>query len=189
MKTIQKKIGIMHLGWLIPVGILLLGIVPVTGAGEHMLNLGGRYHAEHHHFDKLPFGNGDISYLIGYSYSESITEWQLALDYAPDVSGTMIESDENKVTDFDYVLTPQFNLVFKDRYFRGGAGIRTSYIQSDDGSEWLDPYWQLMLGLNFPVFGRFSLDAAVLYVLEKWGKIDQFDFRDLEYALTLNCEF
>ena len=173
-----------------PLGLAALCLAPAPRAqAEHLLDLGARYHAAHRQFDKLPFGNGDISYLLAYSYAESLALWQLGVDFAPDVSGEMALAGDRVVGDIDYAVTPQLNLIIKDNYFRGGMGVRTSYVEAEDDSEWLDPYWQFLLGLNFPLMDRFSLDASTSYVFEHWEKLDGFDFRDLEYQLTLNVKF
>ncbi len=155
----------------------------------HLLDLGARYHAEHHRFDKLPFGNNDISYLLAYSYAESRALWQLGVDFAPDLSGKMVCAGGRVVEDLDYAVTPHLNLIVKDNYFRGGVGVRATYVETGAGSEWLDPYWQFLLGVNLPLAGRFSLDASANYVFQRWEYLDGFDFRDLEYQLTLNMQF
>ncbi len=48
-------------------------------------------------------------------------------------------------------MTPLLNLIVKDNYFRGGMGVRATYVETGDGSEWIDPYWQFLLGLNLPL--------------------------------------
>ena len=152
---------------------------------SNLLSLGGRYHQRQSSFDDLPFGNGDISYLLAYNYIWRASIWQLGLDVGPDVSGKMPETGKNVNT----ILTPQFNLIFRDSYFRGGAGIRTSYLSGDGDDKWLSPYWQLQLGLCFPIYGPISLDLGVYYVLEQWQDIGNFRFNDLEYGALLNYAF
>lgn len=160
-------------------------------ADEHSLNLGARYHTAHHNFDKSPFGNGDISYLLAYTYAEKIAAWQLGVDFAPDISGTMLMAGERVIgrEEIDYVVTPQLNLIFIDRCFRGGVGVKTSYIRAEEENFWLDPYWQFLLGINIPLLKRFDLDLSTSYVFQRWDYLDKFDFRDLEYLLSLNIKF
>lgn len=167
--------------------IVLLCLGAASPAEENnLLSLGGRYHAKQSSFDTLPFGNGDISWLLAYTYLWYASMWQFGLDVAPDIKGKMPETGAG----VDYALTPQFNLIFRDRFFRGGAGIRTSYLRANDGeNKWLSPYWQLQLGLSFPIYQTFSLDFGVYYVLEQWPKIAEFRFNDLEYGLQLNYAF
>ncbi|MCA1809432.1 MAG: hypothetical protein ABR497_03990 [Kiritimatiellia bacterium] len=168
---------------------LLVGWGVREAGAQHSLLLGGRYHNEHSHFDALPFGNGDISYLLGYAYGESLGIWQLAVDFAPDVSGGRPDDEDGPRAAVDYVVTPQLNVLVKDRIFRGGVGFCTSYIRAEDDSEWLDPYWQFFLGFNFPLVGKVSLDATAAYAFEKWDRLDRFDFDDVEFNLVMNLEF
>lgn len=153
---------------------------------NNMFSIGGRYHIKQSAFDDLPFGNGDISYLLAYAYLWEASIWQVGLDVGPDVSGKMPET----AAGVDFALTPQFNLIFRDRYFRGGAGIRTTYLRDDNGEgKWLSPYWQLQLGLSFPVWRTLSIDIGAYYVLEQWPKISEFKFNDLEYGALINYAF
>ena len=149
-------------------------------AGSHEWGVGGRYHVEHSEFEELPFGNGDIGYGLVYEYHDRTAYWQIALSYAPDITGT------NGV---DSVLTPQINLVLEDAFWRAGAGLLSSYVQRDDGgSDWTDPYWQLILGIGLPLFSL-DLDVHAYYTLESWSDIDQFDPDDIEYGAWLTFAF
>jgi hypothetical protein len=160
--------------------------------GPHSLSVGGRYNMEQSAFCDLPYGNGDISYLLAYQYTQGIAIWQFACDVGPDVSGKReeVSGSTTNMLGIDYVLTPQFNIIIRDSYFRGGGGIRTSYIKdAGGGGEWLDPYWQLQLGLAFPLSQRLSVDLSAYYVLQRWDKIVDFTFGDLEYGALLNFAF
>ena len=158
-------------------------------SAEHSLDVGARYHNEHSEFVKLPFGAGDISYVLAYSYAEPHALWQLGVGFAPDLSGEMAFAGGRVVDDPNLAVTPPLNFIIKDNYFRGGLGVRTTYIETDDGDEWLDPYWQFMLGLNFPVVKRFALDVSANYVFERWSRLGDFDARDLDYQLSLSMRF
>jgi hypothetical protein len=175
---------------------VVLAVIVIAGYGRmemalaedesNMLTAGGRYHVKQSAFDDLPFGNGDISYLVAYSYLLEASIWQFGLDAGPDISGKMPETGKN----VRFALTPQFNLIFRDSYFRGGAGIRTTYLRDDDGEgKWFSPYWQLQLGLCFPIYKSFSVDIGAYYVMEQWPKIAEFRFNDLEYGLSVNYAF
>jgi hypothetical protein len=164
--------------------------------GPHSISLGGRYHTELSEFSDLPYGNGDISYILAYQYTQGCAIWQFACDLGPDVSGkkevytNSASATYTNLVGVDYIITPQFNLIFRDSYFRGGGGIRTSYIRDSKGEgEWLDPYWQLQLGLSFPIYKRFSLDIHTYYVYERWDKLIKFKFGDLEYGALVNFAF
>jgi len=170
------------------VGIALaLLIRPALAESPHSLSVGGRYHTENTVFSDLPFGNADLSYGLAYTFAEEHVALKLGADFAPDVSGTRDAPNTNKT---DYVITPQANFIVKDRIFRGGVGILTSYIRDDKGEgEWLDIYWQLMLGLSVPIFNHVSLEGNVYYVLERWDQITEFHLKEIEYGLWVNYTF
>lgn len=159
-----------------------------SGAG---LSIGGRFRTDHSAYSDLPFGNGDISYMLALEYSEHLALWQLGVDFAPHVSGRRDSDPEDAdPVGTRFVMTPQLNLIFKDRMFRGGTGILGSYARSKDGEgDWIGPYWQLILGLSLDVFGPVSLDASAHYVMRGWDKIKDFRFGDLEYTLLLSFPF
>ncbi|MFH1477550.1 MAG: hypothetical protein ABIH24_08710 [Verrucomicrobiota bacterium] len=166
---------------------LALLIRPSLAESPHSLSVGGRYHTENTIFNDLPYGNADLSYGLAYTFAEEHVAIKLGADFSPDVSGTRDAPHTNKT---DYVITPQANFIVKDRIFRGGVGILTSYIRDDQGEgEWLDPYWQLILGLCLPIYKSLSLEGNVYYVLERFDKITDFRLKELEYGLWLNYNF
>ena len=166
---------------------LALSIRPAFAESPHSLSVGGRYHTENTVFSDLPYGNADISYAMAYTFSEEHAAIKLGVDYAPDVSGTRDAPNTNKT---DCVITPQVNFIVKDRMFRGGVGILTSYIRDDQGEgNWLDIYWQLMLGLCIPLGKHLSMEGNVYYVLERMDKITEFRLKEIEYGLWLNYNF
>ena len=166
---------------------LALAIRPALAASPHSLSVGGRYHTENTVFTDLPYGNADISYALAYTFAEEHAAIKLGADFAPDVSGARDAPHTNKT---DYVITPQVNFIVKDRMFRGGVGILTSYIHDDqDEGDWLDIYWQMMLGLCMPLGKNLSLEGNVYYVLESLDKLVNFRPKELEYGLWLNYNF
>ncbi len=166
---------------------LALAIPPAFAGSPHMVSAGGRYHTENTVFTDLPYGNADLSYALAYTYSEKYLALKLGADFSPSVSGTRDAPHTNAT---DCVISPQASVIIKDRIFRGGVGILTSYIRDDQGSsDWLSPYWQMMLGLCVPVYKNFSLEGEVYYVLKNWGSIGDLQFNELEYGLWLNYTF
>ena len=166
---------------------LALLIRPALAESPHSLSVGGRYHTENTVFTDLPYGNADISYGLAYTFSEEHVSLKLGADFSPDVSGARDAPHTNQT---DYVITPQANIIVKDRMFRAGIGLLTSYIRDDKGEgDWLDPYWQMMLGLSIPIHQRLSLEGNIYYVLERWEKITEFRLKELEYGLWLNYNF
>jgi len=160
---------------------------PALAESPHSLSVGGRYHTENTVFTDLPYGNADISYGLAYTFAEEYAAIKLGTDFSPDVSGSRDAPNTNKT---DYVITPQINFIVKDRIFRGGVGILTSYIRDDKGEgSWLDPYWQMMLGLCIPLGQHLSMEGNLYYVLERWDKITEFRLKEIEYGLWLNYNF
>jgi len=157
----------------------LLAGNPAYAARRHAAGAGARWHVNHTVFEELPFDDGDLSYGLAYEYHDEAAYWQLAVHYTPDAgtNGT------------DYVVTPQINLIFKDRIWRLGVGALDSYVAAEDGGgDWGDVYWQLLTGLNLPLF-RFQLNANAFYVFESWSDLDDFDTDDLEYGFWLTYPF
>lgn len=147
---------------------------------EHKVSIGLRSHINHSEFKALPFDQGDLTYLVAYEYHEGVGFWQVGIGYTPDPSG-----DKSA----DYVLTPQISLIFKDRFWRGGIGALKNYIGRDKEDNWMDIYWQFNFGINIPFSGRIGLDVNSYYVFEEWGKIKEFDTRDIEFGMFLNFKF
>lgn len=139
------------------------------------LVLGVRQHVRHSVATDLPYGDNDISYLLGYEWREASACWQLAVDYAPDVDSVGV----------DYVLTPQLNLIVNDGIWRGGVGILKSYIADDMNTDWEDIYWQFILGIGIPL-GGLTVDVDAFYAFEDWGDIGDFDTDDLEFGASLS---
>jgi len=181
--------------------IIVMGCSAILGgftghtqaANPHSLTAEGRYHCESTVCEDLPYAKGDLSYLLAYEYTEGFLAWQLGLDTAPNVKGVKQPVDPNvrvPPPDTDYILTPQLNLLAKDRGFTGGVGIRSSYIRdTEGGDEWTSLYYQFQLGLRIPVYKAISLVGDVFYAFEDWGKMTDFRFGDLEYGAGLNYQF
>lgn len=165
------------------------GANQASSTGENALSAGARYHVNHSVFTDIPFGNADISYFLGYEFSEGAAAFRLALDYAPDVSGQRGTNTTQQVGT-DYVLTPQAHLLFKDSWLRGGGGALISYIRDDDGNgDWSDIYGQLQLGIHVPPTARLTLDIAAFYIFAKFQDFKEFDFKDLEYGAWVTYKF
>jgi hypothetical protein len=162
-------------------GIITLAAVatrPVQAA-THEWGLGGRYHMDHSVFEELPFGDEDIGYGLAYEYHDVSAFWQIAVTYAPDVTGT---------NGIDSVTTPELNLIFDDSWLRLGLGILSSYVRQDvGGNDWTDLYWQFIVGLNFPI-SSLTLSINAYYPFEDWGNLEAFDAADIEYGAWLTLE-
>jgi hypothetical protein len=163
---------------------ILVSIVCLTQMAnaqtDTSLSFGVRQHAEQPDFPDISFGDGDISYGLALTAGDGLGYWQGALLYTPDIEG---------IDDLDYALTPQLNLILKEKLWRMGVGGAATYISSDSDSGWNDFFWQLMLGLGLPPMGKVSLEAHAIYIFDEWGNIGDFDVDNLEYAVWMGVKF
>ncbi|MBU1170647.1 MAG: hypothetical protein KKD44_13885 [Proteobacteria bacterium] len=150
-----------------------------VGGPMHKLVAGAQYHTTIPDFTDLPLKRGDYSYKLLYEYHEGIGFWQLGASYAP----------SPKDRDIDYVLTPQINLILKDRFYRLGAGALKSRVKGKTESHWTDVYWQICAGLGIPLGSRFSFDVYAHYVFESWDSIRDSDKGGVEYSALLGVTF
>ena len=137
---------------------------PMTSA----LDAGVRYHKDHSVDEALPFGDGDLSYSLGYEYHSKDYYLQVAGGYCPDVTGT---------NDVKFVATPEANVFVTDGIWEAGVGILDSFISDDidTNKEWTGLYWQLILGVTYPVF-NIPVGLHAYYPFEKWGDLHEFAF-------------
>ncbi len=162
-------------------------LAPTLAQSPNYLSIGGRYHNENSVFTDLPYGNGDLSYVLAYTLAEQHMGLQFGVGFAPDVSGLRDAPNTNQT---DYIITPQAHLILRDGCLRGGAGILASYLRDNQKEgEWIAPFYQLQLGINLPLLQRLSIDASVYYTFEKWENAAKFRPKDLEYGLWLNYNF
>ena len=169
--------------------LTLLGVAGTQAAesSQNGLNLGARYHANHSVFTELPYDDGDISYLLGWEMEDEDGYIQLAVDYAPSVTGadplTGIETT-------DYVITPQLNIGLVDNLIVGGIGILQSYISDDvTGEDWTDLYWQLRLGVRMPLGDSLKITIEAIYPFESWSDVGDLEGDDLDYGAFLTLCF
>jgi len=164
------------------VAVVILALLFLTvrvSFAEGAFGAGVRRHAQHSVFEDLPFDDGDLSYGIAYEYHDKKAYWQLGVGYAP-------QPGTNGV---DYVVTPQLNLIVKDRVWRAGIGVLDRYVEMEDGeNDWTDVYFQFLTGIHLPVFGM-DFDVLAFYPFAEWGDISDFDFDDIDYGAWLTFSF
>ena len=114
-------------------GLAIAGVPAIRAATGSRAAVGMRYHAHHSIFEELPFDDGDLSYGIAFEYFEKSALWQLALDVAPDTSGSTSTNTEVSV---GQVLTPQLNLLFGDGHWLFGAGALIPAGMNGAASSW-----------------------------------------------------
>jgi hypothetical protein len=146
---------------------------------------GLRNHVNNSAFTLVPF-NDDLSYELMYEAGADGGYWQLALGYTPHVTKTAGKDA------IDYVMTPQFNIVFEDPCWqmRFGAGVLYSYISYEEkGGDWSDMYWQLLGGFTIPLGSSMNLDLMAFYVFEDWNELSKYKSDDIELGAWLKYTF
>jgi len=166
---------------LLALALLKVSAFAADSGDSYAVTAGAIMHSENTAFTKLPYGDHDISYLLAFEGNDGEDGyWQLGVDYAPSISGI-------KTT--DYVLSPQFNLIWRDRIFIGGIGILDSYISDNSlGNDWSGIYWKLTLGLRIPL-GKVDLALQTYYAFDTWGTLKEFKGKDLDYGASLSYKF
>ena len=151
---------------------------PKAAPSSSRISMGVRLMDEFPGLKDFPVEKDDLAYELFYEYHEGIGLWQIGAAYIPD-------GDER----FDYLVTPQVNLIFKDRIYRLGSGVLKSCVATEDGEDWTDLYWQVIAGLGF-TFGDFiGLDISAHYVFKKWKDIADTDKAAVDYSARLSLSF
>lgn len=144
------------------------------------IGVGGEYHREHSAFPELPFLDDDLTYGLSYFNGAGDYVLMLATTYGHNVGGT------NGV---DYTISPEVNLLFTDRGWRGGTGILSTFIKPEEGdSDWLKLYYQFLLGYSFPV-KQFTADIHAIYPFKNIDRLDEFEFSDIQFGAWLSRHF
>jgi hypothetical protein len=160
-----------------------------TAKGKSKFSVGLRQHVDHSEFDEYPFDDDMLAYGVAYEYHDEVAFWQLAVLYTEDVDAvTNAPGATVPTSEVDYILTPQLNLIFTEKHWRAGAGILGSYVVTDTDEDWIDPYWQFMAGVGFPVMA-FTADLYAYYVYEDWGSLGDFAVDDIEFGGWLGYSF
>jgi hypothetical protein len=161
--------------------VLLVSLSATSGlATDSSISAGARMHVQHSLFTEIPYADDDMSYGLAYEYQEGESCWQLALMYTPDAGGTATSES---------VITPQINMILKDRIWRGGFGALMSYIDDSlTGTDWSSVYWQVFLGLDVPL-GGLSVSVDAYYPMDSLGDIGDIDTDDLEYGVWIKTPF
>ncbi|MEI6514693.1 MAG: hypothetical protein WCO77_01840 [bacterium] len=174
--------GMKTLKFLVLSGVLVAVCTGFAVAGSAQgFDVGARYHKQHSEFSGLPYGDGDWTYGAAYEIHDDNALFQLACGFTPELTGK---------DDLDYGITPELNLLAKDGIYQGGVGILSTYTRDSEGKgDWMDMYWQLVLGLNFPLGKSLSIQANAYYVFENWDALSSFKFDDVEFGGYLGYKF
>jgi hypothetical protein len=161
--------------------VMASGLSFAAATASSGIDVGARYHIRHSEFAELPFADGDLTYAAGYEVRDENGLLQLLCGFTPEFADR---------DDLDYGITPEANLLFTDGLFQGGLGILSTYTKNSGGNDdWMDLYWQWVLGLNVPLGKRLSLQANAYYVFETWSRLNKFAFDDVEFGGFITYKF
>jgi len=191
----MKKHLLLAVAAVVLASVGLLQAAQNASKSEQAMGLGVRTHALHSTFTDLPYDDGDLSYGLSYEFHEASGYWQIAVDYCMDPSrtttnGLKAADSTNGVKMANSVITPQLNLIFKDKFWRGGVGALASYIDDEitQEADWTDIYYQFLLGIGVPL-GKLGLDVMAVYPFEDWGSLGDFDTGDIDVQVWLKYIF
>jgi opacity protein-like surface antigen len=162
------------------VGMLAAALLAGAAQADSAVSLSGRYQRAQPDFEGYPFADGDLSYMPAYEIHNDDALIQLGAGICPSFK-------ENEA--LDYAVTPQANLLFKDRIFRAGLGVLSTYTKADDDDDWTDLYWQFLLGLSFQLPARLTIDVLAIYPFEQWDALSDFSADGIEYSAGLGWHF
>ncbi len=139
-----------------------------------------RYHPSHSLLEKWPYDD-NYSFGAGYALYDGLGYLEAGLDYAP--SGA-------KESVVDYVITPRLDMGIKDGIFVAGVGLSNARVARKEGSsEWAGWWYQLKLGIDYPLGNKLELGLAAFYTFKSWGDLSDFSRRDLEYGFHIGFMF
>lgn len=151
---------------------------PMRGS-MHRISGGARIHDNLPGVIDVPLEKHDLSYRLMYEYHEGVGYWQMGASWTP-------SPDDER---FEYVVTPEFNLILKDRIYRLGTGIMKSRVKTDDESFWTVMYWQVIAGIGIPLGDRFELGIFGHYVFKNWRHVTETDEAAIEGSALLSVSF
>jgi hypothetical protein len=172
----------LHIPLLAALTVLLLAPDGFARRKNIPMAVGTRVHTEHSEYDDYPYVDDTWSYGLAYEYKEGNGMWQVAINYADNVD---VDPGEVEV---DQIITPALNLLFIDEEWIAGTGVLSSYVETDEDSDWTDIYWQLMLGYAFTL-GKVDLSLVAYFPYEDWGALFDFQTSDLEYGAWFHFTF
>lgn len=145
----------------------------------HKISIGGKLHFDYSNFDRIPIKEDDYSYLLFYEMHNDFAYWQIGGSFTPG-------PDDDR---FDHIITPQINLIAKDRIFRIGMGALTSCVKLNGDSDWTRVYWQAIFGLGIPIGKHFGIDIYGHYVFKSLNKIGEPASEAPEVSVLVNFAF
>lgn len=145
---------------------------------SHKLSGGVTWYTEIPGFTDYPLSDRDMGYNLYYEYHESGGFWQLGASYIP-------SPDNDGVKD---VLTPEINLLLKDKIYRLGTGALISYVDYGSDTDWTEVYFQFVGGLEIPI-GSFGIELHGRYVFKSFRSITDSQKGGPAYSVLISYTF
>jgi hypothetical protein len=139
-----------------------------------------KQHENRPDFAERPYGKDDVSTGLFLDLFEGVGGWRFGASTSGDLSG---------IAGVDSVITPEITLLVVDRTWETGISVLMDYVDSGDGGEWGDVYFQTQFGINFPITSNVQLGAHMFYPLESIGDLVDIGFSDLDLAVQLRILF
>lgn len=151
---------------------------PSFASLQQAVSLQARQYSHLSAFPDRPFADGDIGYGVAYELHDEMGFWQLGARYTPNCGVSNA---------YDYAITPFLNIFFKDRIFLAGFGIEKTYTPKNDtqNSDWSKLYYNFILGLDIPIGTHLDLQGLAFYDFDRFDKLKDFKFSDVEFAVAL----
>jgi hypothetical protein len=128
-----------------------------------------------------PYGQDDNSFGLFADLFEGAGGWRLGASYLTDATG---------VPGVKSVITPEIGLLALDGVVEGGVSALMDYVELENGdTDWGDVYFQLALGLQFPLSQSMSIGIHAYYPFEDLKGLSDFDTGDVEYGGALRIRF
>lgn len=156
--------------------ILCLCMISPLFAQPMVTGLVKQYDDRAKNFDERPYGKDDISYGLYVDFYEGMGAWRLGASYASGLSGA---------GEADSVITPEVTLLATDGMWEAGISALIDYVDSEEGADWGDVYYQVQLGVSLPVSQRFQIGIHAFYPFSGFSDITDVRIGDVDYGLML----
>jgi len=130
-------------------------------------------------FEDRPYGRSDVSYGLFMDLFDVNGAWRLGASYAGDVSGP---------GDVSRVITPEITLLATDGLWEAGVSALMDYTSDDDNDGWGDVYYQVQLGVNFPVSDRIQVGFHAFYPFDSFSNFSDIRSSLLDYGLLIRMK-
>jgi hypothetical protein len=131
-------------------------------------------------FPERPYGKDDLSYGLYLDIFDGMGGWRFGASYASGLTG---------FGEADTVITPEITLLGQDNVWITGISVMMDYIDDETGTDWGDVYFQIQLGLNFPIGKRFKAGIHAFFPFSDFGDFGDFAVGELDYGITLSASF